>query len=414
MHLMRCGGCIDTLVTLGNWDAHQEMHAASLIEEVRVDEPWDPVYASYVAETLRIQRDTVPSGVYTELLDADAIDKLATYGEPSNELLSSSYEWVRRFNGAVYSSVPHYDSLGGVYEVPMTYHRALCYSASHPILEKCKRARIDITAAQYRVVKSSPPFHTGKHSGGYGRQWADASLNLQTCPSILRPLIAGHLYHDIDVANCHPKILLDVAKKMGVDVPALMQYVEDREPMLRSLMAHYGCSRCTCKVLILRMLNGGGVKVWKEDFGVDVSIADHEFVLRLLSEVRTLRDMLLSVYPVTLEHLSEYNKHAIEQKNKWSAFSWALCELENRIITVLETHLSARGWKADVLVFDGIMVRRQEGRAFTVDDLRMAEAAVDAAMVEDGIHIRLEEKPMSPDPVAEAWLRDASITGYEA
>ena len=65
------------------------------------------------------------------------------------------------------------------------------------------------------------------------------------------------------------------------------------------------------------------------------------------------------------------------------------------------------GWQVDVLVFDGLMVRRQEGRTFTAVDLRTAEAAVDTAMAADGLHVRLEEKPMVPDPVAAEWLAKA-------
>jgi len=85
----------------------------------------------------------------------------------------------------------------------------------------------------------------------------------------------------------------------------------------------------------------------------------------------------------------------------------ALCELENRIIVALEVHLTSQGWRVDVLVFDGVMVRRRDGIAFTDADLRAAEAAVNAAMAEEGIRVRLEEKPMVADPVAEAWLRSA-------
>ena len=111
-----------------------------------------------------------------------------------------------------------------------------------------------------------------------------------------------------------------------------------------------------------------------------------------------------------MEHLNEYNIRATLKKNEWSAFSWALCELENRIITALEAHLTLAGWRVDVLVFDGVMVRCQDGRPFTDTDLRAAEAAVDAAMAKDGISVRLEEKPMTPDPTAAAWLLEARST----
>ena len=362
-HLVKCGVC-DTAVAAFHWGNHREEHDVAVAEESYRSWEWDEGYAAFIRE----QMQPNPTGIYTERFDKAVLLALAAFGPPDNTALQSAYNWVRRIVDC--SSYLHEKS---VLEVNMSYHR--------------------------------------KHAGGYGRQWADAPLNLQTCPNILRPLIVGSIYHDIDVCNCHPKILLDVAARVGVKVPALRGYVEDREPTLRSLMSHYGCSRGSAKILVLRMLNGGQPTAWKAEFGLSLDRVDHPFVLSLLSEVRTLRDMMLAAYPEAKEHLAAYNRHAKVKKNEWSAFSWALCDLENRIIVALEVHLTAQGWRVDVLVFDGVMVRRRDGVAFTDADLRDAEAAVNAAMAEEGIRVRLEEKPMVADPIAEAWLR-AARRGY--
>lgn len=361
LQLIRCPTC-SASIGLKYWHGHVEAHDVATTESDYAADEWDPRYAAFVQSTAETG-GFVAGGMYTEVLDGRVVAALREY-VPSNDALASAYEWVRRLNAPA--------SDDGVIALPMTYHR--------------------------------------KHAGGFGRQWADGCSTLQRCPNVLRPLIAGKFYHDIDVVNCHPQILLGVAARSGVDVPTLHSYVADREPILASLMAHYGCSRCAAKTLILRLLNGGKPRAWKHDFEVDSGTADHDLVLELLTEVRTLRDMLLVAYPTASELLVEYNRTAAEPKTKWSAFSWALCELENRIITALETHLTGQGWQVDVLVFDGVMVRRVEDRAFTASDLRSAEAAVDAAMAEDGVVIRLEEKPMVVDPIAADWLANALET----
>ena len=307
-------------------------------------------------------------GMWYECYDGDVLRLLTEY-PPKNEFLKSAFEYVRRISV----------HLTGVSEerILMTYSR--------------------------------------KHgNGGYGRWWADAPLNLQTCPKILRPLVCGKLYHDVDIANCHPRILLGVAKRLDVSAPALERYTfskKNRERILLSIMEHYGCTRCLAKQLILMMLNTGKPKGWKEEFGLNTNSADHDFILELLGEVRTLQEMMLRAYPHGIEVLREYNKHAIEKKRDSSAFSWALQELENKMVMALKNHFVLKGWRVDVLVFDGVMVRRQEDRTMAQADLDDAECAVNTAMAEDGITIELEEKPMTIDPVAQAWLDDARRGG---
>ena len=38
--------------------------------------------------------------------------------------------------------------------------------------------------------------------------------SMQNCPSGLRPQLVKRYYHDIDMVNCHPVLMLQVALKM--------------------------------------------------------------------------------------------------------------------------------------------------------------------------------------------------------
>ena len=52
-----------------------------------------------------------------------------------------------------------------------------------------------------------------------------------------------HYYHDIDMVNCHPTLMLQVAEKMGVPerkIQVLREYVDNRQAMLERIGDHYG------------------------------------------------------------------------------------------------------------------------------------------------------------------------------
>jgi len=95
-------------------------------------------------------------------------------------------------------------------------------------------------------------------------------------------------------------------------------------------------------------------------------------------------------------------------KDEWTAYAWALGEIENRVLAMVDGHITGLGWCVDTLIFDGLMVRRREGVDITATDLRFAEAAVKA---ECGIDITLAEKQLCADLVAAKWL---AVARFEA
>ena len=85
---------------------------------------------------------------------------------------------------------------------------------------------------------------------------------MQHCPSGLRPLLVKLLYHDIDIVNCHPTLMLQVAEKMEVPshkIERLVEYVTDRSRMLQRIADHYGIPASKAKYGVLRVLNGGSI-----------------------------------------------------------------------------------------------------------------------------------------------------------
>ena len=64
---------------------------------------------------------------------------------------------------------------------------------------------------------------------------------MQSCPSSLRPLLQRFYYHYIDMANCHPSLMIQVAEKMGkrAEIPKLVEYVNNRDAMLQRIADHF-------------------------------------------------------------------------------------------------------------------------------------------------------------------------------
>ena len=66
-------------------------------------------------------------------------------------------------------------------------------------------------------------------------------------------------------------------------------------------------------------------------------------------------------------------------------------QIECEILDTMKGYLTKHGWQVDVLVFDGVMVRRQHPGSFDEAILRACEAEV---LAKNGLVIHLIEKPM--------------------
>jgi hypothetical protein len=222
-----------------------------------------------------------------------------------------------------------------------------------------------------------------------GRRYASYP-SLQSCPGRLRaPLCAGN-YHDLDMANCHPVILAQVAGRAGCDIPELTRYVAQREVVLCEIKNYYGCTRAAAKELILRLCNGGGTKAWHGDFQV-ARKETMELITDLIEELTLARDSIIMVHPVVHDVLADINLRTHKKKNLWSAFSWSMHQIECEILDTIEAYLTKHGWQVDVLVFDGVMVRRQHPGSFDEAILRACETEV---LAKNGLVVHLLEKAM--------------------
>lgn len=248
-----------------------------------------------------------------------------------------------------------------------------------------------------------------------GRTYASVP-SMQSCPSTLRSALVGRWYHDIDIANCHPTLMLQVASKWGdgaQGAPRLRSYVEHRKDMLCQIAKLFGVTLAAAKDGVLRVLNGGSGHAWLQeqlDRQLDESVVDDSPLVDLYAEALRIRDaffaMIANTYPEgTLEALLEEVRQrrprtTSNEAIKRSVFALCVQSVEDAILSRVDEHFKANGWSVDSLIFDGMHVRHNENdtRDATTGRWRLLEACMRGAeqLVADklGYTIELVEKPL--------------------
>lgn len=310
-----------------------------------------------------------------------------------------------------------------------------------PTFSESEKRRLDFleavnTSALPPVGSGSPPpperwltVVYGK-SREIGRRTA-SHPSYQHCPSSLRPLLAKHYYHDVDIVNCHPTLFLQVAKKMGVgedELGPLHEYVTDRDAVLNRIGEWYGVPAKRCKYAVLRVLNGGSLYTWVKDEKCtrnhddpQPDLTDLELVANAVREAFFKMDPFQSVVKTLTESLKVSTQSTLKRAEaclqqattpderieaekmvkkarmkatqtaiKRSVFSACAFELEDTILDVIDVYLQENGWTVSSLQFDGLHV---EHRADSIlrDAMDGAEEAVNKKL---GYQIKLDEKDL--------------------
>jgi hypothetical protein len=231
---------------------------------------------------------------------------------------------------------------------------------------------------------------------------------LQSIAGWVRRFLSYKYYHDIDMVNCGPALLLHIVEtKLGVRPPLLYEYVVDRQGCFdRIRLANPQCvglSDKQMKKLFLIGVHGGKhtspVNLKKAGLSQDFPCVD-ELVLWERS-IRKLSRKLM-VHP-DYSKLSTDIENNQEKYNKAGTFvSCVWQELENKVLLHLVKffHLNTRHVPG-VLVFDGLQVERVDGCMGPMDEgiIRAAEVSVVAAFSIK--HFALLEKSLVP--TAEDW-----------
>jgi len=70
----------------------------------------------------------------------------------------------------------------------------------------------------------------------------------------IRNSLLAKNYHDIDIENCHPRIIEQLAKKLNLPHNAISDYIDRREYWFTLIKGAHGYDRNQDKTLMLRLL----------------------------------------------------------------------------------------------------------------------------------------------------------------
>lgn len=229
---------------------------------------------------------------------------------------------------------------------------------------------------------------------GFGRLYASHVSSLERIPRKVRGTIAGEYYHDLDIVNCHPVLLLQLAERLsGLPVTRLRHLVEHRDDALKTIAA----DRTAAKEQALAALYGAAVNspvlcgLSQEARGIGSRLQKHADWAPLFASCAT----------------HEQPGAAGSPGNVAGRFLALVLQTEDRrCMLAMKDALERRSWSVDVLAYDGVMVRRRRGHACDGDLLRGVERDVFTAT---GYRVALVEKPMESFDVADAADPAASV-----
>lgn len=269
------------------------------------------------------------------------------------------------------------------------------------ILEKQKE--FDPLISLKKICKNKTPINNvsylpSKNLKNMGRLFAQ-SASLQNLPREFRGAIGGN-YHDIDMVNCHPSLLLQYCKKNDIKCDNLEYYVNNRDLVIKKIMDTYQMNKGDVKQLFLSVMNGG-----KRD-----GITD-PFFTKFKIECERIHTFIASLNPKLLKDVCKRKEFNVNG----SLTNIILCNLENEILLNAVQYLMSMDYKVDVLVFDGCMIRKEEDKEITTDILNGLNGYV---LEKTGYDIKFIEKELDTSIDLSIYESpnndiDASITYYK-
>ena len=141
---------------------------------------------------------------------------------------------------------------------------------------------------------------------GFGRRYAytRGEFSYQGASRLVRKILAGRFYCDIDIVNCYPVLLWHLLSNMEVNVghifPALHTAVFKRKEMIDAIMVVFQCEHDKAKRLPSVLINGGsihGTVGWCAENGLNSQHAECTIVGKLHEECQEAIALFTEQFP---------------------------------------------------------------------------------------------------------------------
>lgn len=215
-------------------------------------------------------------------------------------------------------------------------------------------------------------YKPGKESfDGEGRLYAP--LGLQMLPKPVRNYIAEEFYEDIDMRNAQPSILNFLLQDMDIECPELSTYCENREKVFEEYHVD--------KSYLMSIIYDVNAKPKNRFFRNIHNAVYQDFV----PQMQDSHDEMWN-------RIKSSKKRDLKGNKEGSFVSQVLQNCENLLLQKMVEFFKSKGLKPDVLIFDGVMIRKDE----KINDALLRECEEYIYECEDfnGFRISLVNKPM--------------------
>lgn len=208
---------------------------------------------------------------------------------------------------------------------------------------------------------------------GYGRYYGEKG-SIETLKKDIRATLCSKYYMDIDIINCHPSLIVQMAKNwFNLSMPNLEYYNSNRSEIVSDTIAQYKMTYESVKILVLKILYNAVL-----DNCVPILFKE------IQKEVKTFTNNLVKVK----EHaqLLEYCKK--NKDNIYGSYSSFIVQTEERkCLEAIVEYLKQNKYSVDVLAYDGCMIRNS--------DINLADIE-EYVFEQTGYRISLAQKEMVP------------------
>ena len=175
-----------------------------------------------------------------------------------------------------------------------------------------------------------------------GRRFALGGVGLQRSLRCVRAILCGGTKkRDKDLRKAHlwmgyglfEKVVADVAYAKFKAMPTYAELLKTPQKYVDMVIAALKCDEKQAKTLLLGRLNGCHLGRWLAKEGLKGTLPRD--VMNLFGEFDTVRDVLIQSRPDILSAA----RAAGRERPELTAFSYLLCEEEDRALQIMEDHL---------------------------------------------------------------------------
>ena len=227
----------------------------------------------------------------------------------------------------------------------------------------------------------------------FGRYHARGGIGLANISRRVRHTICKEYYIDVDIKNAHPVLLSQYLTKNNFEHPKLQNYIEHREDVFSELMEILSIDRDDAKRRMLAIINGGMMTDVEFDKAPQEFVNFYNELFRIREFVNNNEETLFSY--VQTKKLKRFKK---DKKPIWnvdgSVISHLMSKLENACLMEMKDFFTRAGFQVQVLCFDGLMIRIEDGLEVTDEILQQCS---DHVFTKTEYRVTLVVKDMNED-----------------